>query len=257
MSIKQHKYTPKTSFKIIINYSPNFDEKKRDSKKIKFLIFHYTGMKKESKAISRLTDVKSKVSSHYLIKNNGEIVTLVPELYISWHAGVSFWKNYQSLNKNSIGIEISNPGHNYMYKNFSKKQIKSVLLLSKFLIKKYKIKPQNILGHSDIAPNRKKDPGEKFPWKFLYENKIGLWHNLDKKKIIGYRNLKINDLEKKLFYKNILKIGYSEKNFKNSKFKMAQCKKILIKAFQRRFRQDLVNGIADQECLIISKNLVK
>ena len=257
MSIKQHKYTPKTSFKIIINYSPNFDEKKRDSKKIKFLIFHYTGMKKESKAISRLTDVKSKVSSHYLIKNNGEIVTLVPELYISWHAGVSFWKNYQSLNKNSIGIEISNPGHNYMYKNFSKKQIKSVLLLSKFLIKKYKIKPQNILGHSDIAPNRKKDPGEKFPWKFLYENKIGLWHNLDKKKIIGYRNLKINDLEKKLFYKNILKIGYSEKNFKNSKFKRAQYKKILTKAFQRRFRQDLINGIGDQECLIISKNLVK
>ena len=247
----------KMSTKRVFNYSPNFDCNKRKSNQIKFLIFHYTGMKKESKAISRLTDVKSKVSSHYLIKNNGEIVTLVPELYISWHAGVSFWKNYQSLNKNSIGIEISNPGHNYMYKNFSKKQIKSVLLLSKFLIKKYKIKPQNILGHSDIAPNRKKDPGEKFPWKFLYENKIGLWHNLDKKKIIGYRTLKINDLEKKLFYKNILKIGYSEKNFKNTKFKMAQCKKILIKAFQRRFRQDLVNGIADQECLIISKNLIK
>jgi len=245
------------SFKTILNYSLNFDEKKRDSKLIKFLIYHYTGMKKESEAINRLIDIKSEVSSHYLIKNNGEIITLVPELYISWHAGVSFWKNYQSLNKNSIGIEISNPGHNSKYKNFSKKQIKSILSLSKFLIKKYKIKPQNILGHSDIAPNRKKDPGEKFPWEFLFKNRIGLWHNLDKKKLIGYRTLKINDLEKMLFYKNILKIGYSEKNFKNFKFKKMQYKKILIKAFQRRFRQDLVNGIADQECLIISKNLVK
>ncbi len=106
MSIKQHKYVPKTILKTIINYSPNFDEKKRDSKKIRFLIFHYTGMKKESEAIRRLTDIKSKVSSHYLIKNNGEIITLVPDLYIAWHAGISFWKNYNSLNKNSIGIEI-------------------------------------------------------------------------------------------------------------------------------------------------------
>ena len=245
------------SFKTIKNYSPNFEEKKRDSKKIRFLIFHYTGMEKELKAINRLTDVKSKVSSHYFIKNNGEIITLVPELYISWHAGVSFWKNYQSLNKNSIGIEISNPGHNFKYKNFSKKQIKSIMLLSKFLIKKYKIKSQNILGHSDIAPNRKKDPGEKFPWEHLSKNKIGLWHDLNKKKLVKFRNFNISKLEQRLFYKNLIKIGYSEKNFKNSKLKKAQYAKILTKAFQRRFRQDLVNGIADQECLNISKNLVK
>jgi N-acetylmuramoyl-L-alanine amidase len=244
-------------FKTTLNYSPNFSVKKRDSKKIKFLIFHYTGMKKESEAINRLTDIKSKVSSHYFIRDNGEIITIVPELYIAWHAGVSFWKNFSSLNKSSIGIEINNPGHDFKYKKFSKKQINSILLLTKSLIKKYKIKSENILGHSDIAPNRKKDPGEKFPWEFLYKNKIGFWHNLNKKKIIEYRTLKINDLEKKIFYRNILKIGYSEKNFKNSKFKRVQYKKILIKAFQRRFRQDLINGIADQECLIISKNLVK
>ena len=245
------------SFKTILQYSPNFSEKKRDSKKIRFLIFHYTGMKKESQAIRRLTDINSEVSSHYLIKYNGEIITLVPELYISWHAGVSFWKNFQSLNKNSIGIEISNPGHNFKYKKFSKKQINSILLLSKFLTKKYKIKPQNILGHSDVAPNRKKDPGEKFPWELLFNNKVGLWHNLDKKIIAKYRNLKISNLEKKLFYKNILKIGYSEKNFKNLELRKMQCVKILTKAFQRRFRQDLINGIADQECLIISENLTK
>jgi N-acetylmuramoyl-L-alanine amidase len=242
--------------KTILNYSPNFENKKRKYKQIKFLIFHYTGMKSESAAISRLTNIKSKVSSHYLIKNNGEIITFVPDLYIAWHAGISFWKNFEFLNKNSIGIEISNPGHNFDYKRFSKKQIKAILLLSKFLIKKYQILPENILGHSDIAPNRKKDPGEKFPWEYLFKNKIGFWHNLDKKKLMKFRTLKVDNLEKKLFYKNIVKIGYSEKNFKNSKLKIIKCTKILTKAFQRRFRQDLVNGIIDQECLIISKNLM-
>jgi N-acetylmuramoyl-L-alanine amidase len=245
------------SFQTILNYSPNFDKKKRDSKKIRFLIFHYTGMKKESEAISRLTDIKSEVSSHYLIKNNGQIITLVPELYIAWHSGVSFWKNYQSLNKNSIGIEISNPGHNFRYKNFSKKQINSILLLSKYLIKKYKIKPQNILGHSDIAPNRKKDPGEKFPWEYLSKQKVGFWHKLDKKKLVKFRNLKINISKEKLFYKNILKIGYSEKNFKNSKISKVYYAKILTKAFQRRFRPELINGKIDLECLFISQNLAK
>ena len=248
---------PIMSIKTILNYSPNFDKKKRDSKKIKFLIFHYTGMQKESEAIGRLTDVKSEVSSHYLIKNNGEISTLVPELYTSWHAGVSFWKNYQSLNKNSIGIEISNPGHNFSYKNFTKKQIKSILLLSKLLIKKYKIKPQNILGHSDIAPTRKKDPGEKFPWEYLSKNNIGFWHSLDKKKLLKFRKLKTNNLEKKLFYTNILKIGYSDKYFRNSKIKKTHYTKFLISAFQRRFRQKLINGKIDHECLLISQNLVK
>ena len=242
--------------KTILNYSPNFENKKRKFKQIKFLIFHYTGMKNESTAIRKLTNIKSKVSSHYLIKNNGEIITFVPDLYIAWHAGISFWKNFEFLNKNSIGIEISNPGHNFDYKRFSKKQIKEILLLSKFLIKKYQILPENILGHSDIAPNRKKDPGEKFPWEYLFKNKIGFWHNLDKKKLMKFRTLKVDNLEKKLFYKNIVKIGYSEKNFKNSKLKIIKRTKILTKAFQRRFRQDLVNGIVDQECLIISKNLM-
>ena len=131
------------------------------------------------------------------------------------------------------------------------------MLLSKYLIKKYKIKPQNILGHSDIAPNRKKDPGEKFPWEYLSKQKVGFWHKLDKKKLVKFRNLKINISKEKLFYKNILKIGYSEKNFKNSKINKVYYAKILTKAFQRRFRQDLINGIADEECLIISKKLAK
>ena len=138
-----------------LNYSPNFDLKKRKAKDIKFIIFHYTGMKNEKQAITKLTDSNSKVSSHYLIKNNGEIITLVPDLYVAWHAGISNWKKYKYLNKNSIGIEISNPGHNFNYKKFSKKQIFAIIKLSRFLIKKYKIQPNNFLGHSDIAPNRK------------------------------------------------------------------------------------------------------
>ena len=105
---------PKLKMNTTLNYSPNFDVKKRRVKEVKFIIFHYTGMKKENQAITRLTNSKSKVSSHYLIKNNGEILTLVPDLYVAWHAGVSSWKNYKSINKYSIGIEISNPGHEYL-----------------------------------------------------------------------------------------------------------------------------------------------
>jgi len=99
------------SMKIKLNYSPNFDTKKRKLAQIKFIVFHYTGMKKEKKAIDKLTDLKSKVSCHYLIKNNGEIIKMVPEPYISWHAGISGWLKFKNLNKNSIGIEISNSGH--------------------------------------------------------------------------------------------------------------------------------------------------
>ena len=171
------------ALKTILNYSPNFNSKKRITKQIKFIIFHYTGMKKQSDAINRLTDIQSEVSCHYVIKNNGEITKIVPDLYIAWHAGRSSWKNYKSLNKNSIGIEITNPGHEFGYKKFSKKQISSLKKLSKLLMKKYKIQSKNILGHSDIAPHRKKDPGEKFPWKYLSKNRIGFWHSLRKKEL--------------------------------------------------------------------------
>ena len=162
-------------------YSPNFNPKRRNFNQIKFIIFHYTGMKRESDAINKLTKIQSEVSCHYLIKNDGEIIELVPDLYIAWHAGKSSWKSFEFLNKNSIGIEISNPGHAYNYKKFSRKQISSLLRLSKFLIKKYKISHKNILGHSDIAPVRKKDPGEKFPWKRLNQKKIGIWYKIPRK----------------------------------------------------------------------------
>ncbi|MDB2486292.1 N-acetylmuramoyl-L-alanine amidase [Candidatus Pelagibacter bacterium] len=243
------------ALKTILHYSPNFNFKKRTYKKIKFIVIHYTGMKKESDAVNRLTSIQSEVSSHYLIKNNGNILTLVPDLYEAWHAGKSSWKNYKSLNQNSIGIEIINPGHKFGYKRFSKKQISSLLKLNKFLIKKYKISPKNILGHSDIAPDRKKDPGEKFPWEYLSKNNIGLWHSLKKKKLMKNRNFKTSKIEKELFFNNLFKIGYSKKTPKE--LSTNKYLKNLIKAFQRRFRQEMINGIIDQECLLISKDLIK
>ena len=246
---------PKLSMHATCNYSPNFELKKRKPDQIKFIIFHYTGMKKESEAIERLTSIKSKVSCHYLIKNNGEIVVMVPDLYEAWHAGVSSWRNFKSLNKNSIGVEISNPGHDFNYKKFSKKQIQSIKKLSKFLIKKYKIDQKNILGHSDIAPNRKKDPGEKFPWKYLAKFRVGNWHSLSVKTLIKNRKKKISSTDKKFFFIYLSKIGYSIKNL--TKLKKDKFSFFLISAFQRRFRQELINGKIDQECLLISENLAK
>jgi len=243
------------ALKTILNYSPNFDSKKRNIKQIKFIIFHYTGMKNESEAISRLTNIQSEVSCHYLIKNNGEIVKLVPDLYTAWHAGKSSWKGFKSLNQNSIGIEITNPGHEFGYKKFSKKQISCLLKLSKFLIKKYRISYKNILGHSDIAPERKKDPGEKFPWEYLSKNKIGLWHTLNKQKLIKNRKFKTNQMEKEFFFNNLFKIGYSKKIPKDRN--KDRYLRDVTKAFQRRFRQELISSKIDRECLLISENLLK
>ena len=233
--------------KMTFNYSPNFDLKKRDKSKIKYLIYHYTGMKSEKGALRRLTNINSKVSCHYFIKKNGEVIKIVPELYVAWHAGISFWKKDRLLNKKSIGIEISNPGHQNGYLNFSKTQINSIILLSKKIIKKYKISKFNILGHSDISPLRKKDPGEKFPWQYLSENNISTWHKINKKISKKTRHKKINNQIK--FLKLLSKFGYIFSENELEKIK-------IIKSFQRRFRPELVNGIIDQECYLILKSLI-
>ena len=236
-----------------LNYSPNFNVKKRRVKQIKFVIFHYTGMRRENDAIKKLTSAKSKVSCHYLIKNNGQILMLVPELYTAWHAGISLWKKYKLINKFSIGIELSNPGHEHNYKKFPKKQINSLIKLSKYLIRKYKIKPSFFLGHSDIAVDRKKDPGEKFPWKYLSKKKIGLWHDLNHNFIKKKRNIELKKNDKLKFFKNLAKIGYPKIKF----IYETKYTKLITKAFQRRFRQELINGIIDLECLLISNNIAK
>ena len=234
-----------------VNYSPNFSTTARNKKKIKYIVFHYTGMSSETKALKRLTDDNTKVSCHYFLKRNGHIILMVPELYEAWHAGKSKWKKDISLNKNSIGIEITNKGHEFGYQNYSNKQMYSLIKLTKYLIKKYKINKSNILGHSDIAFERKKDPGEKFPWKYLASKKIGIWHKIDEKILNKYRNEKISNIEKFIFIKYLNKIGYSTKALNKTK------KSRLIKSFQRRFRQKLINGKEDKECLIIAEKLSK
>ena len=237
--------------KTSLNYSPNFSTSARIKKKIKYIILHYTGMRSETKALKRLTDDNSNVSCHYFIKRNGQIILMVPELYEAWHAGKSKWKKDISLNKNSIGVEISNKGHEFGYENFSKKQINSLIKLSKYLIKKYNIKASNILGHSDIAFERKKDPGEKFPWSYLARKKIGIWHKMKELKLKKFRSKKISNIELITFIKYLSKIGYLTKNLKNNQ------KIKLFKSFQRRFRQKLINGKIDKECLIIAEKMSK
>ena len=215
------------NFKAI--YSINFNKIPRSPKKIIYIIYHYTGMSSEKKAIERLTNKNSKVSCHYFIKRNGQIINMVPDKFIAWHAGVSNWKNHKNLNDKSIGIEIQ--------------------VLSKILKNKYNIKAKNFLGHSDIAPGRKRDPGEKFPWKYFATHKIGIWNNLPEKHL-KLRNINVSIKEKKSFYFYLKKIGYCIK--KNSDYL-----KSVTKAFQRRYRPKLINGKIDEECLKLAKNLVK
>ena len=243
----------KLALNLTRNYSINFDLPKRSKKKIIFIIIHYTGMKNESKAINKLCNPKSKVSSHYFIKNDGKILNLVPDLYVAWHAGKSKWKNFKSLNEYSIGVEINNSGHDNSYKKFSSKQIISLIKLLNFLKKKYNVKKQNILGHSDIAPNRKKDPGEKFPWKKLASLNLSIWHSLSESKLKKKRNMNIDNFSEKIFLKNLYRIGYPK--IDKARYKSSRIN--LIKTFQRRFRQSLINGIIDQECVLISENLKK
>ena len=240
---------PKNVEKMSTIYSPNFDARKRSKKNIKYIIFHYTGMKSDQLAIRKLTSFNSKVSCHYYIDKHGKLIQLVPDLYNAWHAGNSYWRGDKILNNSSIGIEISNPGHEYGYKAFKKKQIKCLIKISRILIKKYRIKKQNILGHSDIAPLRKKDPGEKFPWKFLANKKIGVWHKLNFRKCNKLRGKKIN-IENKFFLKKLKKFGY----FMNTS-KKHDLKKI-VNSFQRRFRPELIDGKIDRECFEIVKTLI-
>ena len=233
--------------KIKIIKSPNYSIQKRSKKKVKFIILHYTGMQSEGAAIEKLTNKKSLVSSHYLINREGQIIKMVDEKNIAWHAGKSKWKNFISLNNQSIGVELVNKGHKFGYENFSKKQISKLILLCKTLIKKYKIKKENILGHSDIAPLRKIDPGEKFPWKHLSKKKIGYWYNISRLKNHNFNKVNL----RKLFFMNLYKIGYRYFDLK----KPLRHDLKVVKAFQRRFRQSKVNGLIDQECLQISHYL--
>ena len=240
------------NMKISNFYSPNFNRKKRPNNSIKIIIIHYTGMQSERESIANLCSPKSKVSSHFVINQNGKTYRLVQDNQIAWHAGKSCWRKYKNLNKNSIGIELVNKGHQFGYTNIKKKQLSSLIKICKSLIKKYKIKKRNIVGHSDIAPLRKIDPGEKFPWKHLAKNKLGNWHDYESHVLTKYRRKKVLTAQnKKQFIKNLNKIGYCF-GTENKPFFIRT-----LKAFQMHFRKELINGILDKECFMIAQNLAK
>ena len=232
----------------IIDLSPNFSKKIRSENQIKYVIIHYTGMQSEIESFKRLMDPQYKVSSHYLINRKGEIIQMVKEKNIAWHAGKSRWKKFKNLNNYSIGIELVNKGHQFGYQNFSRRQISSLIKLCKKLKKKYLIKKENFLGHSDIAPLRKADPGEKFPWKKLSKSKIGKWYAKFNNKI------EVNPKKMEaLFFKNLQKFGFryfttNKKNFNDV---------MIVKAFQRHYLPNYITGKIDQKTYKISHFLIR
>ena len=209
-------------------------------------------MQSERESLLRLCNPNSKVSSHIVINRSGKVYRLVRDNRIAWHAGKSCWSKYKNLNKNSVGIELVNKGHQFGYTKFKKKQLLSLIKICKSLIRKYKIKKKNIVGHSDIAPLRKIDPGEKFPWKYLADHGIGIWHKCNSKLLKKNRNVKIfKKNDKKKFIKNINKIGYCLSVQKKSLFTK------YMKSFQRHYRKELINGVLDKESMFIAQNLAK
>ncbi|MET4806696.1 N-acetylmuramoyl-L-alanine amidase [Limibacillus sp. MBR-115] len=154
--------------------SPN-QEDRPGTGLVDFLILHYTGMRSAQEALDRLCDPAAKVSAHYCIDEDGRTWELVPESRRAWHAGVCYWDGITDINSRSIGIELVNPGHAFGYRPFPQAQIESLENLCRSVLERHNIAPQRILGHSDLAPLRKEDPGELFPWRRLAENGIGLW----------------------------------------------------------------------------------
>ena len=233
--------------KIITEKSPNYSKIPRFKEDIRFIIIHYTGMQSTIASLKRLKDIRSKVSCHYLINRKGKVFQMVKENRIAWHAGKSKWKNFRNLNKSSIGIELVNKGHEFGYENFPKLQINSLIVLCKRLKKEYKILDKNFLGHSDIAPLRKIDPGEKFPWEKLSKFKLGTWYDINKDTLSAVEKKKI----KNSFFKNLFKIGY--RYFKINK----RIKKdvFVVKAFQNRYLPQKATGKINIKTLKISHYL--
>jgi len=229
--------------------SVNFNLRKKGHK-IKYIILHYTAIKSDYEAIQHLMYKKNKVSSHFLINKKGKIFSLVDLKKRAWHAGQSFWKGEKDINSNSIGIELDNTGHYINFERYTKNQINSLIKLLNFLKKKYDIDNLHFLGHSDISPYRKNDPGEKFPWKKLSKHNLGfLPIKLTEREYVKVKK-KLNLNKNQSLNKNVLymlsNIGYDisqiGKNNRKNFF-------LLIRAYQMHFRQKLVSGKLDKETL--------
>jgi N-acetylmuramoyl-L-alanine amidase len=217
------------TLRIVDCRSPNHDERPPGAV-VDMLVLHYTGMKTADEALARLCDPEAKVSAHYTIGRDGRVFSHVPEARRAWHAGVSFWAGESNVNARSVGIELVNPGHEFGYVPFTDAQIAALIDLSKAILARHPITPNRVVGHSDVAPARKTDPGELFPWKHLADFGIGLWP------AGGHRELR-EPVESAL-----ARYGYGLPPYTDVPLEA------VITGFQRHFRPSEVNGRWDGEC---------
>ncbi|MCY6379897.1 N-acetylmuramoyl-L-alanine amidase [Hoeflea prorocentri] len=205
------------------------------------LLLHYTGMDDAHEALDWLCSPQSEVSAHYFVFENGDVVQMVSEEKRAWHAGVSHWKGEEDNNSRSIGIEIANPGHQGAYPDFPEEQIAAVIRLCRKCVDRWAIAPERVLAHSDIAPQRKQDPGEKFPWRSLFETGIGHW--VEPSVATGGRFFQMGDAGQPIEALQAMLAMYGYGIEINSIFD--ERTEAVVRAFQRHFRPSRVDGVAD------------
>ena len=233
--------------------SPNFDERKGGPPDM--ILLHYTGMKSGESALQRLTTAESEVSAHYVVFENGRIVQCVPEERRAWHAGESVWAGETDINSRSIGIEIVNPGHEFGYPDFPLRQIAAVISVCKSIItRRGNFAADRILAHSDVAPGRKEDPGEKFPWGLLSESGVGHWVRAAPLDLVGAA-LQPGDRGEAVIrmQRNLRSYGYGIVDTGHYDDATGN----VVIAFQRHFRQARVDGIADASTLLTLRALIE
>lgn len=216
--------------------SPNFGERK-DEREIDMLVLHYTGMEDDAQALNWLCNGESEVSSHYYINRDGSILQLVDEQARAWHAGRSFWKGDADINSCSIGIEIANAGN----EAFPAEQIAAVIALSKDIVERHDIPAHRILGHSDVSPGRKIDPGKYFPWKLLADTGLGLW--VEPEEIEGGRFFQLGDEGQPIQALQSMLAVFGYQIGITGVFD--QQTETVVKAFQLHYRPQKVDGVAD------------
>src|SRR5262245_61518468 len=232
---------PESSVVAEVRPSPNHNERKGGDAP-DMILLHYTGMPDDQDAIRRLCNASSEVSAHYVALPDGYIIQLVAEARRAWHAGASLWAGETDLNSCSIGIEIANPGHDHGYPEFPRRQIAAVTALCRSIFTRHRIPADRVLGHSDIAPTRKKDPGEKFPWKILHDSGIGLW--VKPAPIVKDGPIYVladNDPAIRELQELFARYGYGIEPTGH----LDSLTHDVITAFQRHFRPARVDGIAD------------
>jgi len=222
--------------------SPNHDSRAQGTR-VDMLVFHYTGMETPEEAFARLRDPEAKVSAHYVVEENGDVTRMVDEGRRAWHAGDSSWLRETDINSCSIGIEMINPGHQFGYRAFPEPQMAAIEMLAARIVSRYAIAPQRVLGHSDVAPIRKSDPGELFDWQRLAAKGIGLWP--DNIGTAEWTLLKLGDSGAGVakLQEDLFTFGY---NIEVSGSYGAPTT-VIVSAFQRHFRQSQVDGVADRE----------